>query len=274
MGTKSRSSVLCVLNSVRRRRSAFVKGTCAIGTIAATLTVVGGAGAATERPRSATLVQKRPCHAGETFATVGGRRLCLAEGRRCRVTKRAAQTRAYQRYGFICVRDTADPTHFVLRKLRFPSPAPTNCEVGPTPSTRPPGPGYEGRWLGEAPIWSWPYLQVDPRTSIWRLTERDAWLERGGWPIKFVWVVSRTMRQTVSLTITSRSGRVVPIQAGESAPASSLLLDPARPGHPDVPEKPVTHEWGSTVFLPAAGCYRAEASWFGGSWRLGFAFGR
>ena len=34
------------------------------------------------------------------------------------------------------------------------------------------------------------------------------------------------------------------------------------------------HEWGSLLFIPAAGCYALDVSWAGGSWRAIFAAGR
>jgi hypothetical protein len=34
------------------------------------------------------------------------------------------------------------------------------------------------------------------------------------------------------------------------------------------------HEWGSFLFIPAAGCYALDVSWARGSWRTNFAAGR
>ena len=34
------------------------------------------------------------------------------------------------------------------------------------------------------------------------------------------------------------------------------------------------HEWGSLLFIPAAGCYALDVSWSGGFWRTIFAAGR
>jgi len=95
--------------------------------------------------------------------------------------------------------------------------------------------------------------------------------------VKVLWVVSR--QQTAPITVSfKRLPTGAPVWASYGGlfreTTTAPILDPARPGHPDDPNRPATHEWGSTVYFPGAGCYSFIASWSAGSRAFIFAFGR
>jgi len=235
-----------------------------------------GTSARSTRPTlgMSTAVRSPACPRGTTRARIGGRIRCLRVGQRC--NPRFNRTRpSYKRYGFFCTSRASNepPTLFRIAK---PRPAPTTCPaIGPTPTSTPPG--LEGTWVGASPFWFDPYLELDPATSVWHYFADMGLKGRDGWSVKVIWLLARTLTEPARISIKSLgSGRPLWITIGGSYTERSTAprLDPARPSHPDVPAKPYTHEWGSYVVFPQAGCYAVEAQWPGESRRLVFAFGR
>jgi hypothetical protein len=116
-----------------------------------------------------------------------------------------------------------------------------------------------------------------PHASVWRYATVPGLKGNDGWAVKFAWELAQTVTRPVRISITNlASGRPlsITINGTYTERSNAPLLDPARPSHPDVPEKPYTHEWGSYVVFPEAGCYRLDAQWPESSWSLVFAFGR
>ena len=134
-----------------------------------------------------------------------------------------------------------------------------------------------GEWVGAPPFWLGPYLDRDPSVSIWRYASDIGLKGRDGWAVKFIWLLAGTVTHSARVSITElASGRLLWITIGGSYTdrSNAPLLDPTRPSHPDVPERPGIHEWGSYVVFPRAGCYKVAAQWPQGSWSLVFSFGR
>lgn len=216
----------------------------------------------------------QPCRGGVP-AVIGGKRMCLREGRGCR--RRYAfpiERSPYRRYGFVCILESHG---FTLHRLARPGIASADCPgLGPTPMSRPPGAAFS-QLVGATPLWVGPYLRIDPERGMWRFTQRLAWRVNGGWPVKFLWVTARTEPSPIIVTITDlRTSRPLRITVSGLYGGSdtSLTLDPRRSGHPDTDDKPETHEWGSTVSFPAAGCYRLDGIWQSGAIHVVFSFGR
>jgi len=145
------------------------------------------------------------------------------------------------------------------------------------PMSTPPSPWP--RLVGTDPLWLGIYAHVNQTRA--RVTVRQdrfyRRVKRRGWPVKVLWVVSR--QQTEPITVSFRRVRTghrvwIRLTGIYDKLARSPVLDPARPGHPDDPSKPNTHEWGSTVFFPRAGCYAFAARWSGGGAAFTFGFGR
>jgi hypothetical protein len=131
--------------------------------------------------------------------------------------------------------------------------------------------------VGATPFWLDPYLKRDPDVSVWRYTTRPGLKGNDGWAVKFIWLAAKTITGPARVSITGvASGRPLSITiVGTYIDRSTApLLDPNRPSHPDVAERPDTHEWGSYVVFPRAGCYALDARWPQGSRRLVFSFGR
>jgi hypothetical protein len=140
-----------------------------------------------------------------------------------------------------------------------------------------PGRGW-GQLVGTSPLWLGVYARVNAQRA--RITvQQDRFYKRRkwGWPVKILWVIPRTQTAPINLTL-RRAATSAPVWIRIGGLYTELTraptLDPARPGHPDDPARPDTHEWGSTVYFPRAGCYAFAASWLGGSRNVVFAFGR
>jgi hypothetical protein len=135
-----------------------------------------------------------------------------------------------------------------------------------------------GRLVGTSPLWLGVYAFVNPqRAKVTVSVDRYYRRKRLGWPVKILWVISR--EQTTPITISlkrlaTRAPTWVHLGGLYNELTKAPVLDPARPGHPDDPDRPATHEWGSTVYFPRAGCYSFNASWSGGGEAFTFAFGR
>jgi hypothetical protein len=154
---------------------------------------------------------------------------------------------------------------------------PTTCPGSAPLQQSNPGPGW-GQLLGTSPLWLWVYARVDERRAkVTVPAPRSYRRKKRGWPVKILWVVPR--QQTAPITVSFKrlsTGTPVWVSYGGlfRETTTTPVLDPARPGHPDDPSRPATHEWGSTVYFPRAGCYSFSVSWSGGSRGFVFAFGR
>jgi len=127
-------------------------------------------------------------------------------------------------------------------------------------------------------MWAAFYARFDQDRGTFRV-EQDRYYKRTkyGWPVKVLWLVAREQASPVQLAITRiSSGRPIWVHIGGLHDALTRFpqLDPSAPGHPDSDTRPETHEWGSNVFFPSAGCYAVHAAWPGGAWHFVFGFGR
>jgi hypothetical protein len=133
---------------------------------------------------------------------------------------------------------------------------------------------YFGPLVGGTPIWGGFYAHFNEPANAFhngsRLRRR-----KDGWPVKVLWVV-----EPGTLTPVTLSGHNAVTDApvrfkigGVHNPATeSAVLDPK---HPAIPVQDGRwKEFPSDLYFPSAGCYVLTASWAGGSWQMGFGFGR
>ncbi len=130
--------------------------------------------------------------------------------------------------------------------------------------------------MGGAPVWA-----TAVSTPI-HLTANDGYT-RFGWTWKIIWEVGPSYTGSVALRgVNLQNGTPLWFQFAADDPTTTTttpLLDPRHPNHPVSVVGDDWLEWGSYVYLPAAGCYAIEASWPSqsswpsGSWRITFAAG-
>jgi hypothetical protein len=158
--------------------------------------------------------------------------------------------------------------------------APKACAApNSIPRSMPPAP-FNLLLSGEMPVWAHFYARLNAAENTYRAQQSRR--NKYGWRVKVLWLLHRDQRDPVPVSIIEgRSQRAVLFSiAGQgngfvATKTRRPVLDPSRPGHPDVSEKPDTHEWGSTVYFPRAGCYTARALLpGGGGWSFTFGFGR
>jgi hypothetical protein len=153
------------------------------------------------------------------------------------------------------------------------TPPPQDCPA--SQATRADLPGISPV-MGSAPVWA---------TTLWapiHLTANDAYT-RFGWTWKIIWEVGPSYKGSVAPHgVNLRDGTPLWFQFAADDPTTTTttpLLDPRHPNHPVSVVGDDWVEWGSYVYLPAAGCYAIEASWPSqanwpsGSWRITFAAG-
>jgi hypothetical protein len=144
------------------------------------------------------------------------------------------------------------------------------------PVSQPPPPWP--KLVGTRPLWLGVYAGVhSARARITVRQSRRYKRRRRGWPIKILWVVPRAQLEpmTISFARVSSGRRVwIRVTGLYTELSRAPVLDPAHPSHPDDPRRPYTHDWGSEVFFPRAGCYRFNATWAGGAEAFVFGFGR
>ena len=147
------------------------------------------------------------------------------------------------------------------------------------PRSVPPAP-FKTSFSGEKPVWVNLYARFNSTTNTYRT--RQSPRTKYGWRVKALWLLHRDEKDPVPILITAvRSHRAVLFSIagqGDGFVATKTrrpVLDPSHAGHPDDPSKPDTHEWGSSVYFPKAGCYTARAMVpGGGGWSFTFGFGR
>lgn len=153
-------------------------------------------------------------------------------------------------------------------------PPPQGCP-GPPPRRRAVGPRYFRPLVGGSPLWGGFYAKLDRRANAYS-TGANVRRVRYGWRIKVLWLIEPTTTTSVTLSgSNTTTGQPLYFETGgvqPRGPSARLALDPSYPAIP------VQHgrwkEFPSYLFAPSAGCYRLTASWAGGSWALGFGFGR
>lgn len=159
-------------------------------------------------------------------------------------------------------------------------PAPTGC-----PSTPPPqrldlpnnwggfiGPGH---LEGKSPVWI-PNLD-SPTTFHLNPQGYDPWPTT-----KIIWEIGPDFSQGVQVQVSNlRTGELAWWGQGgpPQAATQTLILDlnHSSTGDPDSyhGSRPGGfQEWGTVLYLPAAGCYALDATWAAGQWRLIFSAGR
>jgi len=146
---------------------------------------------------------------------------------------------------------------------------PSDCVPGPTlhPIFSGLGPG-----IGKAPLFVFgfggphPVLRIDP--------SHDPYQAPYGWIWKIIWEVGPHFASTITVQGNNvRTKAPIRFQLLDEPVVSSALLDPQHPDHPVPAAGDGYAEWGSYLFVPAAGCYQIEATWPRGHWSFLFAVG-
>lgn len=176
-------------------------------------------------------------------------------------------------------RGSAAPTVAQPSSTLLPTPAstvtapplgvvPQNCSPGAVPHSVF---SALGPVVGQTPIWA---SGFDGPHAVLRFSTSYDTYTPYGWTWKLVWEVGPHFSQKVTLQGGNlRTGESLWFQFDGPA-TTSPVLDPQQPDHPVPAGGEGYAEWGSYIFIPAAGCYQIEATWPGGLWRILFAAGR
>lgn len=160
---------------------------------------------------------------------------------------------------------TALPTQVLTPTSPPLSKVPQNCPVGQAPHIISPA---LGPVIGGAPVWA-----VMPTTL--HIPSYFTYTPKYGWEWKIVWEVGPSYTHPVTLDGRNlHNNTSLTFQIDEQDVSISPILDPSYPGHPRSVLGKDWVEWGSYMYIPAAGCYYLEATWPGGHWRITFAAGR
>jgi len=146
---------------------------------------------------------------------------------------------------------------------------PPNCAPGPTLHQIFPaiGPG-----IGNAPLWIFGFGGTHP---VLRIDPQGTYVAPYGWTWKIIWEVGPHLLSVITLRGKNvHTGAPIWFQLLDGPIVSSAVLDPQHPDHPVPVAGEGYAEWGSYMFIPAAGCYQMEATWPGGQWSFPFAAGR
>jgi hypothetical protein len=153
-------------------------------------------------------------------------------------------------------------------------PTPTPPSLGLVPSDCPPSSPSEtispaiGPAVGGSPVWA---IGIAPGPihipSYFTYTQY-------GWTWKVAWEIGPNYTNLVTLRGGNiRDGTPLWFQVADQDASTSPVLDPQHPQRGSA-IGPNWAEWGSYLYIPAAGCYYLEATWPGGHWRVNFAAGR
>lgn len=142
---------------------------------------------------------------------------------------------------------------------------PQNCPT--TPASRNIFPDI-GPGVGTSPVWAFGLgTPILIPTSYFTYTPY-------GWTWKVIWRVSSGYTHLVRLHAGNlRGSSPLWFQIDDQAPSTSPVLDALHAVRSSASEAPWV-EWGSYLYIPAAGCYQVEATWPGGQWSISFAAGR
>jgi hypothetical protein len=162
---------------------------------------------------------------------------------------------------------TSTPTPMVASAANV-GPAPHDCPLGPPLPVRRISPAIVPLG-GTSPVWA-TVGGNGPGHLAGDLYDPD-----GGWPVKIVWEVGPNYQHPVMLRAGNlRDGTLLKWKMSpDDHVTMAPVLDPQHPGHPVSVIGPNWNEWGSSVLIPAAGCYYLEARWPQGQWRETFAIG-
>lgn len=150
--------------------------------------------------------------------------------------------------------------------------APDGCQ-GPTPQYEKVA-RYFGPLAGGSPIWGGFYARFNEGANA-SYALRGPRRTKDGWPVKVLWVIEPGTHTPVTL-----SGRNVatgaPLRFKIGGVHVTATESPVlNPKHPAIPiQDGEWKEFPSYLYFPSAGCYVLTASWIGGSWQMGFGFGR
>jgi hypothetical protein len=144
---------------------------------------------------------------------------------------------------------------------------PQNCSPGAVPQSVF---SSLGPVVGQSPIWA---AGFDGPHAVLHISTSDTYTQYGRtW--KLVWTVGPHFFQKVTLHAVNLRTREPLWFQFDGPQTSSPVLDPQQPNHPIPAAGEGYAEWGSYLFIPAAGCYQIEATWSGGQVRILFAAGR
>ena len=151
-------------------------------------------------------------------------------------------------------------------------PAPTNCPIIAPPQMIQVS-GIE--LAGSSPVW----IRGGYSPSTLHLNQ----IGYTPWPgTKIIWEIGPNYSQAVMVQVKNlQTGALAWWGQGDRPPGAgqTLILDPNHPSGSDPYSDHGAgpgglHEWGTYVYLLAAGCYALQVSWPGGQWRGVFAAGR
>jgi hypothetical protein len=149
---------------------------------------------------------------------------------------------------------------------------PTNCPLTAQPGTKVFPKGWGGflsdaTLIGRSPVWAGIgielHLYIGPQDS------------HGGWTgTKILWEIDQDLTQPVIVRVKNlATGEPAWWGKGEQQPSDTVLvLDSMNEGYHGAPANG-WYEWGSFLYLLAAGCYSMDVSWPGGGWHIVFAAG-
>lgn len=214
----------------------------------------------------------RRCAAGSVAAVVGGRRVCLGEGRTCKTRFQ----RQYRRHVFTC-RDGYLDTYwrglrrpFVARPISPGEPCPTSAATGTL--------GEQGieAWGGAIPAWgrgpAYPTALGPGPRPLFRFEypprPGSGWKGSGWGGSKNIWVIAPRYHGPVLVRGRQLDGaNDVRFENGRPAFTHESGLHPSRELRLEGPE---THGNPSTTRLRAAGCYAFQVDGRGFSYAIVF----
>jgi hypothetical protein len=126
-----------------------------------------------------------------------------------------------------------------------------------------------GRSIGASPLYA---ADFGPRRAVLHVANGPHTTH--GWRVKVLFVLEADASDAVTVKGAS-TGTRKPLwfRVGGRAATRVAVIDPARPPSPPDPSSR-WKDYPSYFFLPAAGCFKLEARWVGGSWTRNFAGGR
>jgi hypothetical protein len=125
-----------------------------------------------------------------------------------------------------------------------------------------------GPLVGEDVAWAGFYARLEAPDAF---HVRDVPRTDLGYRIKVLWLMTSAQADPVSVKGQSDSGDDVWFEIEGESPSTDGELNPAMAGTSSDPD---WKELPSYLYFPRAGCYLLEVAWRGGSWTIGFGFGR
>jgi hypothetical protein len=123
------------------------------------------------------------------------------------------------------------------------------------------------------PVFGGFYAQRDSSNGSFDTGKNNVRETSDGWTIKVLWLLMPHTSFTPTLSGTEvGTGSPIVFDPSNGPPSTTMPLDPNHAGTPS--HRQGWSEYPSLLSFPEAGCYQIQASWSGGSWHLGFGFGR